>query len=83
MNRSPRRRLAVMTFWLHKKTERYLPPPIRAVVALLLLAGGILGFLPILGFWMIPLGLGVLATDIPPLRRWLRKRLQEHRRARD
>ncbi len=34
-----------------------------------LIAGGILGFLPILGFWMIPLGLFVLSVDSPMLRR--------------
>jgi len=37
-----------------------------------LVTGGLLGFLPILGFWMIPLGIAVLAVDIPAARRlWL------------
>ncbi|MBB2674881.1 UNVERIFIED_ORG: hypothetical protein GGE53_001390 [Rhizobium etli] len=35
---------------------------------------GFLGFLPILGFWMIPLGLLVLSHDLPIARR-LRRRL--------
>jgi hypothetical protein len=29
---------------------------------------GVVGFLPILGFWMIPLGLALLALDIPFMR---------------
>ena len=38
-----------------------------------LVVGGILGFLPILGFWMLPLGLAVLSVDLPRLRRLRRK----------
>ena len=34
-----------------------------------LVVGGMFGFLPILGFWMIPLGAVVLAQDIPAVRR--------------
>jgi hypothetical protein len=34
----------------------------------LLICGGLLGFLPVLGFWMAPLGLLLLAEDVPPLR---------------
>ena len=41
---------------------------VRAPLALLFLAGGFLGFLPVLGFWMIPLGLLILAIDLPLLR---------------
>jgi hypothetical protein len=37
----------------------------RIPLALGLIFGGILGFLPILGFWMLPLGLAVLAVDLP------------------
>ena len=45
----------------------------RIAVGILLVLGGLLGFLPILGFWMVPLGLAVLATDIPAVRRFKRK----------
>ena len=31
--------------------------PIRIGLGILLIAGGLVGFLPVLGFWMIPLGL--------------------------
>jgi hypothetical protein len=40
-----------------------------------LIVGGVLGFLPILGFWMIPLGLAVLAWDVPAIDR-VRRRLE-------
>jgi len=39
----------------------------------LVLAGALGGWLPILGFWMVPLGLIVLSVDIPAVRRWRRK----------
>ncbi|MBP0614282.1 hypothetical protein J6595_01600 [Jiella sp. KSK16Y-1] len=45
----------------------------RIVLGVALLAGGILGFLPILGFWMVPLGLLVLSVDSPLVRRWRRR----------
>jgi hypothetical protein len=37
------------------------------------LAGGLFGWLPILGYWMVPLGLLVLASDSPMIRRWNRR----------
>jgi hypothetical protein len=40
----------------------------RGMVALLLMAGGLLSFLPFLGVWMLPLGLLLLAVDVPVLR---------------
>jgi hypothetical protein len=52
--------------------RRHLPPGTRLPVGLLLIAGGALGFLPILGFWMIPLGVAVAALDVRPLWRRLR-----------
>lgn len=45
----------------------------RIVIGLALIAGGILGFLPILGFWMLPLGLLVLSQDLAFVRRQRRK----------
>ena len=41
---------------------------IRLPVAILFILGGFLSFLPILGFWMLPLGLLLLAIDLPALR---------------
>lgn len=43
-------------------------PWIRVPPALALIAGGIFSFLPVLGLWMLPLGLLLLAQDLPPLR---------------
>jgi len=45
----------------------------RIALGFALIAGGILGFLPILGFWMIPLGVLVLSVDLIWARR-LRRR---------
>lgn len=41
---------------------------VRLPVAALLIPGGFFSFLPVLGFWMLPLGLLLLAVDIPPLK---------------
>ncbi|MFN3210568.1 MAG: hypothetical protein ACE369_16510 [Roseovarius sp.] len=50
------------------------PPGLRLVLGILLIMGGMLGFLPILGFWMIPLGIAVAALDIVPAWRRLTRR---------
>ena len=47
--------------------------PLRLGLGLLLVASGLLGFLPVLGFWMTPLGLLVLSVDLPMVRRWRRQ----------
>ncbi|MFC5585786.1 hypothetical protein ACFPOD_11745 [Nitratireductor kimnyeongensis] len=39
----------------------------------LLVVLGLFGFLPVLGFWMIPLGLLILSYDIASVRRQRRK----------
>lgn len=38
---------------------------VRIPAAIALILGGLLGFLPLVGFWMFPLGLAILAIDIP------------------
>lgn len=38
-----------------------------------LVAGGIVGFLPVVGFWMLPLGVIVLSHDLPAVRRFRRR----------
>jgi purine-cytosine permease-like protein len=47
---------------------------LRIAAGAALIIGGILGFLPILGFWMIPLGVLVLSNEFHVIRR-LRRRL--------
>lgn len=42
---------------------------VRIPLAFLLILGGIFSFLPILGIWMLPLGLLILALDVPLLER--------------
>jgi hypothetical protein len=46
----------------------------RVALGIALVLGGLVGFLPILGFWMIPLGFLVLSIDLPVVRR-LRRRV--------
>lgn len=47
------------------------PRVLRVGLGILLVLGGLLGFFPVLGFWMIPLGLIILAVDF----RWARHAL--------
>ena len=47
-------------------------PILRAILGVALVVGGFLGFLPVLGFWMLPLGLVILSIDFPPVRRFRR-----------
>ncbi len=51
--------------------QRHIPPGLRSVLGVLFVVGGVFGFLPILGFWMVPLGISLLALDFPPLQRRL------------
>jgi hypothetical protein len=63
-----------------RAAQRYLPPGVRTIVGLLMMAAGLLGFLPLLGFWMFPLGVLVAITDVPPLRRRTERWLNDVRR---
>ncbi len=47
--------------WVRQPSSRW----VRIPLGIVLILGGIVGFLPILGFWMVPLGLMLLAHDIP------------------
>jgi hypothetical protein len=47
-------------------------PLLRMGLGFVMVAGGIFGFLPVLGYWMIPFGLMVLSVDFPSVRRWRR-----------
>lgn len=66
-----------------KNRMRSMSSAVRVTVGVLLLIGGLLGALPVLGFWMIPLGLLVLSIDFQWARKgylgiilWLRKKKQ-------
>lgn len=41
---------------------------LRIPFALLMIVGGVVSFLPFLGIWMLPLGLLLLAVDLPVIR---------------
>jgi hypothetical protein len=58
-------RLQKAVHWLLQPSARWL----RIPAGLLLIVGGFLAILPILGLWMLPLGLVLLSEDVPPLRR--------------
>jgi hypothetical protein len=53
---------------------------IRIPVGILLILGGIFGFLPVLGFWMIPIGIALIGRDIPFVRRAVLYGIQELRK---
>lgn len=64
-----------MTILQFRGREIKLPQsrPLRILLGIALVTGGILGFLPVVGFWMLPLGVIVLSIDLHPVRRWRRR----------
>lgn len=65
----PRRKLLLMGREFHLPRSR----KARIAIGCGLIGGGVLGFLPILGFWMVPLGLLVLSYEFERVRRWRRR----------
>ena len=63
--RALRRRIAFTTLRTLKWGDRHVPPGVRSVVGAVLMVAGVFGFLPIVGFWMFPLGVAFVALDIP------------------
>jgi hypothetical protein len=64
--------------WLRQPSNR----GVRILVATLLGMGGLFSFLPVLGLWMLPLGLIIISQDFPFLQRplvnafqWIEARL--------
>jgi hypothetical protein len=71
--------------WLRRPSSRLL----RIPLAILLVVGGVFSFLPILGLWMLPLGLLLIAQDVPFLQKplaqllgWMERKWIERQRAR-
>jgi hypothetical protein len=58
-------RLRRSTLWLLEPESRWARIPAGA----LLILGGCLSILPVLGIWMLPLGVVLIAEDVPALRR--------------
>ncbi len=65
----PRRRIHVLGREFHLPQSK----PLRISIGSGLVFLGCLGFLPVLGFWMIPLGLLVLSHDLAWARRGRRR----------
>lgn len=47
--------------------------PLRVAMGIAFVAMGLVGFLPVVGFWMIPVGLVILSVDSPFARRARRR----------
>lgn len=61
-----------MPGWAGRNFDRLRRPRavwVRVPAGIALTGGGVLGFLPVLGAWMLPVGLALLAHDVPPMRR--------------
>jgi hypothetical protein len=70
--------------WLHKAlhklkrqiqrglawTNRNVPKKLRLLLGLVLIVFGLFGFLPVLGFWMLPLGVVIIWEDLKDF--WVR-----------
>ena len=59
------------TLWLLRPESRWA----RIPAGLLLILGGFLSLLPVFGLWMLPLGLLLIAEDVPVVRRSLARAL--------
>jgi hypothetical protein len=64
-------RMAGAVHWLRRPGAR----PARLAAGVALVCGGVLSILPVLGLWMLPLGLVLLSEDVPTLRRLLDRAL--------
>lgn len=77
-----KRRIAGYTYRIMIWGNNHVPPGLRTLLGFTFMVGGVFGFLPVLGFWMFPLGVAFVALDVPPARQridvWL---ASLHRRA--
>ncbi len=60
-----KRRIAATCYRALYWGQNHLAPGMRSLVGFMLMVGGVFGFLPILGFWMFPLGMAFVALDVP------------------
>ena len=77
-------RIAGFIHWVRQPSARW----VRWPLGLLLTVGGALAILPVFGLWMIPLGLALIAQDVPFLQRplarlvaWINDRWRRDRSA--
>jgi hypothetical protein len=78
------RRLAQFVRWLRRPSSRF----VRMPAAILLILIGLVGVFPIVGLSLIPLGLVLVAQDIPALRppiarmlAWIERKFPENKAA--
>lgn len=64
--------------YLRRLIARRVPPGARLALGLLLMAMGVVGFLPVVGFWMLPLGAAIAMMDLRPIWRWMRRLFSKH-----
>ncbi|MDK3019736.1 hypothetical protein [Pseudodonghicola flavimaris] len=55
------------------------PRGARFLLGIVLMLGGVFGFLPVLGFWMLPLGAMIAAFDLRLYLRWRRQMKRRNR----
>lgn len=65
--------VATTTLRLLRWGNRRVPVGVRSVIGVFLMVAGVFGFLPIIGFWMFPIGLAFVALDIP----WTRQHIHD------
>ena len=63
--RSLAQRIAALSYGILRWGRDHVPFGIRSLVGALFMVGGVFGFFPLLGFWMFPLGVALVALDIP------------------
>lgn len=75
---------AKLVSWLRRPSSKL----VRIPLAILLVLGGIFSILPVLGLWMLPLGLLLIAQDVPVLQKptarllgWAERKWDERQRA--
>ena len=57
--------------WLRRPSSKL----VRIPLSMLLMVGGVFSILPVLGLWMLPLGMLLLAQDVPVLEKPVAKTL--------
>ncbi|MGR3713137.1 MAG: hypothetical protein ACU0A6_08465 [Shimia sp.] len=65
-----KRRIRRFLAWVRLRV----PNGFRFGLGVLLMLCGLVGFLPVVGFWMLPLGAAIVAMDI----RWLKRKFGGH-----
>ncbi|MDE0659589.1 MAG: hypothetical protein OXI79_08060 [Gammaproteobacteria bacterium] len=68
-----RENIARFTYFTLKWGDNHVPFGLRSLLGVLFVIGGILWFLPIIGIWMLPLGVALIALDIP----WSRHKVHD------